>query len=114
MGADLRALVGIEEALEQGAENRRVDQAPVEAGGGEQEADFGLLERQRRAAVEQAAVEFAMSSRSKSPPFAMSSNSRVETCLGLRRLALGRLQAVSSTAPFGSSPTLSAKKQNTS
>ena len=43
MGADLRALVGIEKALEQRAENRRVDQAPVEARGGEQEADFVVL-----------------------------------------------------------------------
>ena len=36
MRADLRALVGIEKALEQRAEDRRVDQAPVEARGGEQ------------------------------------------------------------------------------
>ena len=57
MGADLRALVGIEKALEQRAEDRRVDEAPVEAGGGEQEADLAVVERQRRAAVEQAAVE---------------------------------------------------------
>ena len=35
MGADLRALVGIEKALEQSAEDGRVDQAPVEARRGE-------------------------------------------------------------------------------
>ncbi len=58
MRADLRPLVGIEKALEQRAEDRRVDQAPVEARGGEQEADFVVLKRQRRPAVEQAAVEF--------------------------------------------------------
>ncbi len=57
MGADLRALVGIEEALEQRAEDRRVDQAPVEARGGEQQADLGVFEPERRPAVEQAAVE---------------------------------------------------------
>src|ERR1700677_2582227 len=57
MRADLRPLVGIEEALEQSAEDRRVDQAPIEARSGEQQADFGMLERQGAATVEQAAVE---------------------------------------------------------
>ncbi len=33
--ADLRPLVGVEKTLEQGAEDRRIDQAPVEPGGGE-------------------------------------------------------------------------------
>ena len=34
--ADLRALIGIEKAFEQSPENRRVDEAPIEARSGEQ------------------------------------------------------------------------------
>ena len=59
MRADLGAFVGIEKTFEQSAENRRIDEAPIEAGGGEQQADFAVFERQRRTAVEQAAVELA-------------------------------------------------------
>ena len=44
MGADLRALVGIEKALEQRAENGRVDQAPVETGRRIEQAEFGRLQ----------------------------------------------------------------------
>ena len=58
MRADLRPLVRIEETLEQRAEDRRVDQTPVEAGGGEQEADLVVPQFERRPSVEQAAVEF--------------------------------------------------------
>ena len=57
VGADLRSLVGVEEALEQRAENRRIDEAPVEARGGEQKADLDMGERERRLSIEQPAVE---------------------------------------------------------
>ena len=57
--ADLRPLVGVEEAREQRAENRRVDQAPVDARGGEHEADFGMLEVEIATTVEQPAVELS-------------------------------------------------------
>ena len=57
MRADLRPLVGVEEALEQCAEDGRVDQAPVEARGGEHEADLDMGQRQGGAPVEQPAVE---------------------------------------------------------
>ena len=57
MRADLGALIGIEKALEQRAEDGRVDLAPVEARRGLQQADLVRLQFQRAAAVEQAAVE---------------------------------------------------------
>jgi hypothetical protein len=55
--ADLRALVRVEKAFEQRAEDGRVDLAPVERGRGLQQADFVGFQRQCAAAVEQAAVE---------------------------------------------------------
>ena len=57
MRADLRALVGIEEALEQGAEDCRIDQAPVETGRRDQQADIAVIEPNGPPAVEQSAVE---------------------------------------------------------
>ena len=76
MGADLGALVGIEEALEQRAENGRVDQAPVETRRGEQAG------RSRPAPVAAARrpsnrppLNQAISVRSNSPPVSISSNS---------------------------------------
>ena len=55
--ADLRALVGIEEALEQRAEDRRVDRRPVLPGDVAQDVERVRVERQRLVVVEQAAVE---------------------------------------------------------
>ena len=92
MCADLRALVGVEKALEQRAEDRRVDQAPVEARRGEQEADFPMLQRQRGAAVEQAAVEFENVLEVEVAAFRHVVEQARQESLGLTGLALGRLQ----------------------
>ena len=92
MRADLRALVGIEEALEQSAEDRRVDQAPVEARGGEQQADLDVFERERRAAVEQAAVELGDVLEIEVAAVLHVGEQLLEPWLALLRLALGRLQ----------------------
>ena len=93
MRADLRPLVRIEKALEQSAENRRVDQAPVEAGGREQQADFDVG-RARAAGrpSNRPPLNSRICSRSKSPPFSMSAKRLVEIRLRFLRLALGGLQ----------------------
>ena len=57
MGAQLAALIRIQAALEQGAENGGFDGRPVEPGQFPQGLDIGPVQRQRLAAVEQAAVE---------------------------------------------------------
>ena len=57
VGAELAALVGIEPALEQSAENRGIDLRPIEAGGAQGQVEFRLLQRQCGIVVEQAAVE---------------------------------------------------------
>ena len=57
MGAQLGALVGVEAALEQGAEDRRLDERPVELADLEERADLGAGQRQDVAGLEQAAVE---------------------------------------------------------
>ena len=54
---ELRPLVRIEPALEQRAEDRRIDLGPVQARGGQHRVDVGPLQRQRRRVVEQPAVE---------------------------------------------------------
>ena len=114
MRADLRALVGIEEALEQSAEDRRVDQAPVEARRGEQEADFGMLKRQRAATVEQTAVElrdvFEIEIAAVLHVGEQADRNIAWLLSGLRAAVFNSFFHT----PFGSSPTLSAKKQNTS
>ena len=57
MRAELGAFAGIEPALEQRTENRRVDLRPVEVRRRQHHLDFGRLQRQRGAVVEQPAVE---------------------------------------------------------
>jgi len=59
VGAELGALVGVEAALEEGAEDRGVDGAPVEARGGEEAADLVLGEREDALGGEEVAVEAA-------------------------------------------------------
>ena len=54
---ELRALAGVEAALEERPEDRRVDLRPVEVRRRQHRLDVGPLQRQRRAVVEQAAVE---------------------------------------------------------
>jgi hypothetical protein len=55
--ADLLAFFGVEEALKQRSEDRRIDLAPVETRRRLQKADVAGIERQRAAPVEEAAVE---------------------------------------------------------
>jgi hypothetical protein len=57
VGAQLGALAGVETALEQGAEDRGLDERPVEPADLEQGGDLGAREREDVAGVEQAAVE---------------------------------------------------------
>ena len=114
MGADLRALVGIEEALEQRAEDRRVDQAPVEARGGEQEADLGVFEPERRAAVEQAAVELGDVLEIEVAAVLHVGEQLLEPFLGSSPACADAVSSSLRQTPCGSRPTLSAKKQNTS
>ena len=49
--ANLRALVGVEKALEQGAEDGGIDFTPIEALGRDEEADVAIVERQRTPTV---------------------------------------------------------------
>ena len=55
--AELRALAGVEAALEERAEDRRLDLRPVEPGDAVDERDLLVGQRQHRGAVEEAAVE---------------------------------------------------------
>src|ERR1700737_5631901 len=57
MCPDLRALVGIGEALEKRTENRRVDQTPVETARCNQQPDIAVIKPNGPSAVKQAAVE---------------------------------------------------------
>ena len=57
VGAELVALAGIEGALQQGAEDGRLDVAPVGAGGFDEQADLVAVEGDGGAFGEQAAVE---------------------------------------------------------
>ncbi len=57
VGAQLGALVGVEAALEQGAEDRGLDERPVEPPDLDQGADLGRRELQDLVGVEQPAVE---------------------------------------------------------
>ena len=57
MRAELRALVRVEPALEQRAQDRGVDLRPVERRGLERGLDPGLVQRQRGIVVEEPAVE---------------------------------------------------------
>ncbi len=51
------ALDRIQGALQQGAEDRRLDRRPVEFGGGDEQGELGLIDRQSVAFGEQATVE---------------------------------------------------------
>ncbi len=57
MGAELRALAGIEAALEQRAEDRRIDLRPVAVGGFERRANILARQGQRCIVLEQSTVE---------------------------------------------------------
>ena len=57
VGAELAAFCRVEAPLEEGAEDRRVDRAPIEAGGGEHAVDLGAGEGKRSVVLEKAAVE---------------------------------------------------------
>ena len=57
VGAELGALVGVQAALEQGAEDRGLDERPVELADLEERGDLGADQRQDVAGLEQAAVE---------------------------------------------------------
>ena len=57
MGAELAALLRVQPALEQGAEDGGVDGVPVEPAGGVQDAGFFGIKRQRVDHFEEAAVE---------------------------------------------------------
>ena len=100
MRADLRPLVGIEETLEQGAEDRRIDQAPVERGGREEQGDLDMRQFERRAAVEQAAVEPGNVLQVEIPAVLHVAEQLVEPLLGPFGPALRRLQELL-PHPFG-------------
>ena len=57
MRAELRALGRVQAALEQRAQDRRVDLAPIEGGGLQRRLDLFPRQRQGVIAVEEAAVE---------------------------------------------------------
>ena len=57
VGAKLGALLRVQPALEQGAENGGVDLRPVQGRGGQGEVDFRLLQGQGGGVLKQAAVE---------------------------------------------------------
>ena len=92
MGADLRALVRIEKAFEQRAEDGRIDLAPVEACRRLQQADAVGIERQRAAAVEQAAVEIRDFFQSKIAAMFHRGEELVEISLGGFRLLGGAFE----------------------
>ena len=75
MGADLRALVGIEEALEQRAENRRIDLAPVEAAAACNKPMSPESSGSARRPSNRPPLKCAMIVRSKSPPCSIAANS---------------------------------------
>ena len=57
MRANLRPFIRVKEALKQGTKNCRIDEAPVEATGSDQQSDIAFVKWQRATAIEEAAVE---------------------------------------------------------
>ncbi len=108
MGAELAALVWVEAAFEEGAEDRGVDVGPVELGGLDQVEDVGLLQWQGSIGVEKAAIEPFDLLEVDSTALAHGSNSMREfgsNSVGSMRLA----SSICSKSLSGRRPTSSAK-----
>ena len=113
MRSKLGALAGIQSPLEQRAENRRVDLRPVEVRRRQHRLDVGLLQRQRRAVIEQPAVEPVDRLEADPPP---GSHHPEQIAGKVRELRGVRLACSSIRVNMwpGSRPTSSANMQKTS
>src|SRR5262249_11692193 len=83
---DLAALFGIEKALEQRPENRRIDLAPIEARRGDEETDIARFEAKRAASIEQATVEVRNLRQVEFAGFLHRGEQAVEIALGIFRI----------------------------